>query len=171
VAQFRDVAGSTGTIHYRNTAGASNATVVPAGAGVGFLEEGTGNKIHTCTAIKNAGNGIALMGNGNAVQSTISSSNVGSQLHVPGDGSFVQLNTLTRLGTGNFTSAQPAVNVPAGADSNFFDRNRVSLPSTTPDCDVNVPNCAGFTVIEPTNNGVQNVVAPSDPDDPPAALR
>jgi len=135
-------------------------------AGAGFIEEGSGNRINTCTVQKNAGGGVFISGNGNALQLSIISSNKGDQVRVTGDNNFLSENTITRVGgTNAFASTTPAVNVPAGADSNFFDRTRVSLASGAVTGD-------GYTVDEPTNNGIQNSRAPGgDLLDPPPNLR
>ncbi|OGP84590.1 MAG: hypothetical protein A2Y95_05510 [Deltaproteobacteria bacterium RBG_13_65_10] len=71
---------------------------------------------------------------------------------------------VTRVSTAPFASVLPAVNAPAGAGSNFFDRNRASVasPAVTGD---------GFTVTDPSNNGASNTRAPSDAADPPLNLR
>ena len=165
VAQFRDTAASTGVIHFRNVAGNSSATTVPAGAGIGFWEEGSGNRINTCSAFKNASHGVHLAGNGNALQLSTISSNVGDQVSVTGDNNLLQENVITRVSAPNvFVSTTPAVNAPAGATANFFDRNRVSVASSSVTGD-------GFTVADPDNNGQQNTRSPGDPLDPPANLR
>jgi hypothetical protein len=126
VAQIRDATGSTGVIHFRNIAGNSSATTVPPGAGVGFLEEGTGNRINTCQIYRNASHGVHLAGSGNALQLSTISTNVGDQVRITGDNNFIDQNSITRVstGTGAFISLTPAVNAPGGANSNFFNRNR-----------------------------------------------
>ena len=172
VAQFRDTSTSKGVIHFRNVAGTSSAAEPPSTGGKGFLEEGTGNRINTCTAIRNNGDGFDIEGNGNALQLSIANSNgtgpapathIGAQLAIGGNNNFIQSNTFTRVSTGNFVSTDPAVNCPAGL-SNFFDRNRVSI--STPTASSN-----GFNVPDPTNNGASNTRAPSDAADPPLNLR
>ncbi len=165
VAQFRDTATSTGVIHFRNIAGNGNATVIPAGLGIGFLEEGMGNRINTCQAHKNASHGVHLAGSGNTLQLSTINQNVGDQVRITGDNNLIQENGITRVSLPNiFFSTTPAVNAPALSDSNFFDRNRVSVASGSVTGD-------GYTVVEPTNNGTQNTRSPGDPNDPPANLR
>ena len=173
VAQFHDDGNSTGVIHFRNVAGTSSAAEPPSTGGKGFLEEGTGNRINTCTAIRNNGDGFDIEGNGNALQLSIANSNgtgpapathIGAQLAIGGNNNFIQSNTFTRVSAPNaFASTDPAVNCPAGL-SNFFDRNRVSISTPTAS-----PN--GFNVPDPTNNGSSNTRAPSDAADPPLNLR
>jgi hypothetical protein len=162
VAQFQDTSTSTGVIHYRNIAGTSSATDHTLAGGTGFLEEGSGNRINACTAVKNNGPGFDIEGDGNALQVSSSNSNVGSQLLIGGNNNFIQSNTFTRVSTTDFTSTEHAVQCPVG-QANFFDRNRVSVASGSATGD-------GYTV-DPSNNGSRNTRAPSDPDDPPAYLR
>lgn len=166
VAQFHDTAASTGVIHFRNIAGNSSATIVPAGAGIGFWEEGWGNRINTCSVFRNATDGVKIDGSGNALQLSIISSNKVEQVRITGDNNFIQTNTITRVGgTSPFASVDISVDLAAGATANFLQSNRVSI--TTPTTTGN-----GYTeVATGTNNGLQNTRAPSDPNDPPANLR
>jgi len=165
VAQFRDTAASKGVIHFRNVAGNSSATVVPLGAGIGFWEEGSGNRINTCSVFRNASHGVHLAGNGNTLQLSTVSSNVGDQVQITGNNNFIQSNTITRVSAPNvFASTTPAVNVPGGADANFFDSNRVSISGVTTATN-------GFNVVDADNNGQQNSRSPGDPLDPPLNLR
>jgi len=131
----------------------------------GFLEEGTGNRINTCTITKNGGHGVHLAGSGNALQLSTINQNVGDQVLITGDNNFVQSNSILRVSAPSvFASVLPAVHAPAGANSNFFDGNRVSLASGAVLGD-------GYTVPDPDNNGQRNSRTPSDPNDPPANLR
>ena len=166
VAQFHDTAASTGVIHFRNIAGNSSAIAVPAGAGIGFWEEGWGNRINTCSVFRNATDGVKIDGSGNALQLSTISSNKLQQVRITGDNNFIQTNTITRVGgTSAFASSDISVNLAAGATANFLQSNRVSI--TTPTLAGN-----GYTeVATGTNNGLQNTLAPSNPIDPPANLR
>jgi parallel beta-helix repeat protein len=147
------------------TSGPNGICESSAVTGAGFLEEGTANRINTCTVYKNAGDGVHLAGSGNALQLSTVSQNRGAQVRITGDNNWLQENALTRVSAPSvFASTTPAVLAPAGADSNFFDRTRVSLGSGAVTGD-------GYTVVEPTNNGTQNSRAPGDPLDPPANLR
>ncbi len=163
VAQFHDTAASTGVIHFRNIAGNSSATG-PMGAGMGFWEEGTGNRINTCSVFRNASDGVRIGGSGNALQLSTISTNKLDQVRITGDKNFIQTNTITRVSSGNFDSLlNPAVDAPSGV-ANFFQSNRVSVASGS-------GTGIGYTVVDPDNNGLQNTRAPSDPNDPPANLR
>jgi len=147
------------------TSGANGICESSAVVGAGFLEEGTANRINTCQAFKNAGPGVHLAGSGNALQLSTVSQNVGDQVRITGDNNFLQENSVTRVSAPSvFANTTPAVNAPAGSDSNFFDRVRVSVASGAVTGD-------GFTVVEPTNNGIQNSRSPGDSNDPPANLR
>ena len=131
----------------------------------GFLEEGTGNRINTCTITKNGGHGVHLAGTGNALQLSSINQNVGDQVLITGDNNFVQSNSILRVSAPSlFASVLPAVHAPSGANSNYFDENRVSLASGA------VPG-AGFTVPDQDNNGQRNSRTPSSTVDPPANLR
>jgi len=130
----------------------------------GYLEEGTGNRINTCTITKNGGIGVHLAGNGNALQLSGVNQNVGNQVLITGDNNFVQSNIILRVSTGAFSTAAIAVMTVGSAASNFFDGNRVSLAS-------GALTGAGYTVPDQDNNGQRNSRTPSDPLDPPANLR
>ena len=101
----------------------------------------------------------------NALQHSTINQNVGDQVLITGDNNFVQSNSITRVSAPSvFASVLPAVHAPAGANSNFFDGNRVSLAS-------GAVTGAGYTVPDQDNNGQRNSRTPSDPNDPPANLR
>jgi len=163
VAQYHDTASSRGVIHFRNVAGNRSAVAAPA-SGKGFWEEGSGNYISTCTAIRNAGDGVHLAGDGNELQLTTSTQNVGSQVLVTGDRNLLDRSTGLRVGTGAFTSILPVFNVMAGSTANFFVRCSASVES-------GAPSGAGYTIPDATTTGTRNTRRPALSTDPPAALR
>jgi parallel beta-helix repeat protein len=163
LAQYYDTPASTGVIHFRNIAGNSRATAPPAGAGAGFLVDGTGNRISSSTVTKNAGLGVHLLGSGNQLHRSSVSQNVGAQVQVSGDWNFIVSVSATRVSTGAFTSVAPAYNVLAGSQYNFFKRNRASVAGTTVG--------DGYTIPDATSSGERNTRRPVAAGDPPAALQ
>lgn len=165
VAQYHNTGTSRGVILFRNTAGDSRATVVPA-SGKGVWEEGGGNYISNFTVIRNAEEGVHLAGNGNQLQRTTVFGNVGAQVLVEGHRNFLTSVSATRLGTVGdpFLSTTPVYNVLPASQANFFNRCAASVES-------GAMVGQGFSIPDLTTTGERNTRRPTADGDPPAALK
>ncbi len=165
VAQYNNTGTSTGVILFRNTAGDSRATVVPA-SGKGVWEEGSGNYISNFTVTRNAEEGVHLAGDGNQLQRSSVFGNVGAQVLVEGDRNLVTSVSATRLGVAPdpFLSGEPVFNVLPVSEANFFNSTSASVES-------GAGVGEGYSIPDLTTTGNRNSRRPSLAGDPPDTLK